>query len=67
MERLKRELPSLRRVMKGMVQQTVQMAYINPVKGSNYASLSESDAEAVPLHGLGSTAYGHSTGQDSQQ
>ena len=53
--------------MKGMVQQTVKMATISPIEGSNYASLSDSDAEAVPLHGLGSTARGHSTGQDSQQ
>ena len=64
---LKQEYPSPLRVMKGMVQQTVRMANISPIEGSNYATLSDSDAEAVPLHTFGSTAYGHSTGQDSQQ
>ena len=52
--------------MKGMVQQKVKMATISPIEGSNYATLSDSDAEAVPLHTLGSTED-HSTGQDSQQ
>ena len=63
---LKRKYPSPLRDVKDMVEQTVQMAYINPIEGSNYASLSDSDAEAVPLHTLGSTE-GHSTRQDSQQ
>ena len=64
---LKQEYPSPLRVMKGMVQQTVRMANISPIEGSNYVTLSDSDAEAVPLHTFGSTTYGHSTGQDSQQ
>ena len=64
---LKREYPSPLIVMKGMLQQKVKMANISPIEGSNYATLSDSDAEAVPLHTFGSTAYGHSTGQDSQQ
>lgn len=64
---LKRDYPSPLRVMKGIVQQTVQMASISPIEGSNYATLSGSDIETVPLHTLGSTVEGHSTGQDSQQ
>ena len=64
---LRRAYPSPLRVMKGMVEQTVKMANISPTEGSNYATLLDSDAEAVPLHTFGSTAYGHSTGQDSQQ
>ena len=63
---LKQELPSLKD-MKGMVQQKVQFAKTSPIEGSNYATLSDSDAEAVPLRGLGSTVDGHSTGHDSQQ
>lgn len=64
---LKRQYPSPLRVMRGMVQQTVKMANISPIERSNYAALSGSDTEAVPLHNLGSTVDGHSTGQDSQQ
>ena len=64
---LKRGYPSPLENMKGMIQQTVEMAYTSPFEGSNYATLSDSEAEAVPLRGLGLTVDGHSTGHDSQQ
>ena len=63
---LTRDYPSPLGVMKSMVQQTVQMANISPIEGANYATLSDVDAEAVPLRGHGPTMRGHTTRQDSQ-
>ena len=64
---LEPKYPSPLGVMRDIIQQTVTMANDIPIGRSNYASLSGSDTEAVPLQTLSSAVDGHATGQENQQ
>ena len=59
--------PSPLGVMKNIIQQTVTMANYRPIGRSNYAALSSSDIEAVPLQNLSPAVHDHGTGQENQQ
>ena len=59
--------PSPLGIMRDIVQQTVTMANYRPRERLNYALLSGSDPEAVPLQSISSAGDGHGPGQEDQQ
>lgn len=65
--RLEPEYPSLLDTMRDIVPHTVTMADYRPKERSNYASLSGSDIEAVPLQSVSSAVDSHGTGHEDQQ
>ena len=59
--------PSPLGIMRDIVQQTVTVANYRPRERLNYALLSGSDPEAVPLQTISSAGDGHGAGQEDQQ
>ena len=59
--------PPLLEIMRDIVHQTVTMANDIPIERSNYAALSGSDTEAIPLQSVSAAVDSHGTGQEDQQ